>query len=472
MAVYRKTGKITPVDSLHATDMRFGIGMEKLDRDVFDPSKAYDQVSGLGVKRVRLQSGWMRTEKEKGKYDFAWLDEVVDNLIKRGIEPWLCMCYGNPLYTERAKEVFGAVGCPPVETEEEKEAWANYCFATARHFAGRVREYEVWNEPDGQHCWKRGVNGEEYGNFVIATAKAIKSADKNALILAGSVCHRNTLEWDEAAFETGMGDYVDKFTFHDYCEHERRTEETAKILRAVINKYNPNIKLVMGETGCPSDAEGYGALHRGNWTENRQARLLVRRMVEELKNEVDFISWFTAVDMIEALHGVSGDKNSYMDYGYFGVLRAEFDENGFSSGEYSKKPSYTALSTVVSLFQHAKKEYVPVLVHWKTYADKLYDFSDEYADLRIATFAKDNGGKAFVYWKSTNVLTTEYEGLTELVVDMPYDEVKLVDILTGDVYEIPAEYIEDKGHGVHRFIKIPVKDYPLALVFNGFEKNE
>ena len=99
MAVYRKTGKITPVDSLHATDMRFGIGMEKLDRDVFDPSKAYDQVSGLGVKRVRLQSGWMRTEKEKGKYDFAWLDEVVDNLIKRGIEPWLCMCYGNPLYT-------------------------------------------------------------------------------------------------------------------------------------------------------------------------------------------------------------------------------------------------------------------------------------------------------------------------------------------------------------------------------------
>ena len=46
MAVYRKTGKITPVDSLHATDMRFGIGMEKLDRDVFDPSKAYDQRTG------------------------------------------------------------------------------------------------------------------------------------------------------------------------------------------------------------------------------------------------------------------------------------------------------------------------------------------------------------------------------------------------------------------------------------------
>ena len=42
---------------------RVGIGFEKLDRDVFDPEKAYDKVAGIGVKKIRIQSGWARTEK-------------------------------------------------------------------------------------------------------------------------------------------------------------------------------------------------------------------------------------------------------------------------------------------------------------------------------------------------------------------------------------------------------------------------
>ena len=43
---------------------RIGIGFEKLDRAVFDPSKAYDKVARTGIKPIRIQSGWARTEKE------------------------------------------------------------------------------------------------------------------------------------------------------------------------------------------------------------------------------------------------------------------------------------------------------------------------------------------------------------------------------------------------------------------------
>lgn len=50
---------------------------------------------------MRIQSGWQRTEQEKGIYDFAWLDDIVDNLLKRGLKPWMCLCYGNELYDER-----------------------------------------------------------------------------------------------------------------------------------------------------------------------------------------------------------------------------------------------------------------------------------------------------------------------------------------------------------------------------------
>lgn len=72
-----------------------------MDRNVFDPTKAYDPVAEIGVKWVRIQSGWQRTEQEKGIYDFAWLDDIVDNLLKRGLKPWMCLCYGNELYDER-----------------------------------------------------------------------------------------------------------------------------------------------------------------------------------------------------------------------------------------------------------------------------------------------------------------------------------------------------------------------------------
>ena len=105
------------IQAKHAKDVQFsrlGVGFEKLDRNAFDPEKAYDKVASLGAKWVRIQSGWQRTETAPGVYDFAWLDDVVDNLLSRGLWPWICLCYGNPLYSEAAKVVFGSVGIVPM----------------------------------------------------------------------------------------------------------------------------------------------------------------------------------------------------------------------------------------------------------------------------------------------------------------------------------------------------------------------
>ena len=57
-----KIGKIQPKNSKEIKESRFGLGMEKLDRDEFDPNKAYDKVAALGVKWIRLQSGWQKTK--------------------------------------------------------------------------------------------------------------------------------------------------------------------------------------------------------------------------------------------------------------------------------------------------------------------------------------------------------------------------------------------------------------------------
>ena len=95
MQQLKKIGQIKPKSSKEIKHSQIGLGFEKLDRDVFDPEKAYDKVAETGIKWARIQSGWQRTEREKGVYSFEWIDSIVDNLIERGIEPWVCLCYGN-----------------------------------------------------------------------------------------------------------------------------------------------------------------------------------------------------------------------------------------------------------------------------------------------------------------------------------------------------------------------------------------
>ena len=184
-------GRISPCHARDVRTSKIGLGFEKLDRDVFDPANAYDPVAALGVKWIRIQSGWARTERKKGVFDFAWLDMIVDNLIARGLQPWMCLCYGNGLYDDAAAKVFGAVGCPPIKTEEQKAAWHRYVATVAARYSGRVAHFEVWNEPDGDWCWKHGANGREYGEFALATAAAVREGNPRAHTIMGSRCTQN-----------------------------------------------------------------------------------------------------------------------------------------------------------------------------------------------------------------------------------------------------------------------------------------
>jgi len=239
-------GHIQPKASRDIRRSQIGLGFEKLDRNVFDPSKAYPFVAQTGVKWARLQSGWQRTEKEKGVYDFAWLDSIVDNIIAIGVEPWLCLCYGNELYTPAAREHFGAVGCPPIHTQQERDAWDKYVRATVAHFKGRIHYYEIWNEPDGQHCWKHGPNAQELGAFNIATAKACKDADPTCEVLGFCTCRDNRFSFLEYLCETGLCDHIDGITYHSYRIHDKEFEESFHIYDEIRKKHNPKLKIVQG----------------------------------------------------------------------------------------------------------------------------------------------------------------------------------------------------------------------------------
>lgn len=459
-------GKVKPKHSNSIKHSRIGLGFEKLDRDVFDPEKAYDKVAELGVKWIRIQSGWAKTENVKGKYNFKWLDAIVDNLISRGLVPWMCLCYGNGLYDENAAKIFGCVGCPPIHTQEAKSAWNRYVKEVVKHFEGRIEYYEVWNEPDGVWCWKHGPSAIEYGNFVIDTAKAIKETGAKAKIIGGSVCLRD-LSYMNTALATGMHKYIDAMTFHEYTANEELVLDRVTSYRALCDLYNPKIEIIQGESGSQSRSDGAGALKRGSWTPRKQAKQLARHTLADIISNVKFISYFSCMDMIEALNGTVDSKNSYLDYGYFGVLGADFDENGFATGEYTPKLSYTTLQTICSIFaEDFEVTELPILL---CSLDSVRVFGKDFTgpNLIKSGFKKPNGSFAFAYWNSSDLMTTEFESTVSFETVIK-GEIKLIDILDGTTYKISDEMIEDKGNGCLLFKNIPIKDYPLLLTFGDF----
>ena len=459
--------KVAPVHSSQVAFSKCGIGFEKLDRAVFDPSKAYDKVAAIGVKWIRLQSGWARTEKQKGVYDFSWLNDIIDNLVARGLQPWLCLCYGNGIYDEDAAKVFGAVGCPPIKTDEQVRAWHDYVVALVKRYHDRCQWYEVWNEPSGQWCWKHGVNATEYGNFAITTAKAIKEADLDAKVIIGSECHAS-LEWTAEMFETGVGAYADAFTYHAYDAHEERSYQRVKALRALCHTYNPNIQIIQGETGTQSRSDGAGALRGAAWTPERQAKFLARHTMADFMSDVMFSSYFSCMDMIEALNGTVGDKSSYLDYGYFGVLGADFDENGVATGAYTPKPSYYSLQTIASIFREDFSLAELPIQFFQQMSRRILREDDSFTDnLYSQGFRKPNGSAAFVYWKATELLTTSYESTVSLEATALPEKMELIDLVDGTVYEIPENQIERHGKFL-KLLNLPLRDYPLLLTFGDF----
>ncbi len=459
----KKIGKIQPKSAKDINYSKIGLGFEKLDRDVFDPEKAYDKVAELGVKWIRIQSGWQRTERVKGEYDFLWLDSIVDNLIKRGLKPWICLCYGNDLYTEAAKEVFGAVGCPPIHTDEEKAAWNAYVAATVKRYIGKVDYFEVWNEPDGVWCWKHGVSGTELGIFTRETAKTVKEANPDAKVIGGVICHRPIVYLNEA-FKTGMGEYLDFISFHEYTHDERGVFERVATLRALAKKYNPDIEIIQGESGSQSKSGGHGALNVGAWTEEKQAKQLARHTMADLMTDVHFMSYFSCMDMIEALNGTVGEVSSYLDYGYFGVLGADFDENGNSVGTYYKKQSYHVLQNIASIFAEGFSVCELPVIFLPKDSPRIFGYDLKRTDVVSGGFWRDDC-EMFVYWYPSDIMTSSFEGTVSMEVYSEYDTVSLVDVFDGSIYEIPESIMERDEYGVYKIKNLPVKDTPLMLVF-------
>lgn len=300
----------------------WSVGCETLDRDYADFDKFYQYMGETGVGYARLQSGWAKCEpKKKGKYDFAWLDHHVDGLISQGIHPWLCLCYGNPLYTDGGHDLNARLFADgPI-----MDGWLKYVKAVVTRYKGKVTMYEVWNEPDGARDangkWVAGKNWADYALLFARTAKAIKEADPDAKIAAFGAFSIRTEYFKsgmERIAELGAADLVDYVTYHAYWAHPERIIPDVKRINDEIHAVNPNTVLLQGESGCPSRLDYGHAMCFKEWTEYSQVKWDLRHCLMNFSLGIPS-SVFTMVDlnykwMIQSFGLICTNLNSEPQY--------------------------------------------------------------------------------------------------------------------------------------------------------------
>lgn len=319
---------------------RLGVGMECLDRDLWKHGPAMPHLKELGITRVRLQSGWARTEKVKGVYDFDWMDAIVNDLTAIGVEPWISLSYGNPIYAvaKDGEQDYTGQKMFPLNSEEGKTAWQDYVRAIVARYKDRVRVWEVWNEPDCRHFLKVSENmswAVEYAKLARLTAQVVRNVQPAARI---AVCTASGPDGRERRsvelFEQGVGDFADIYTFHAYrALPEGFSRQERDAFYGAIRRYAPKIEFWRGEAGLSSQKSGRGALHHLPLSEEMQARWMTRHLVRDMADpEIAFTSYFHLFDFDHYSHEVTY---------HYGVLRDK---------DYSHKPSFDVLKRIKQFF--------------------------------------------------------------------------------------------------------------------------
>lgn len=436
----KRVGTIRPRSTREIDSSRLTVGCETLDRDytVFDEYKEY--LPPLGVKKVRLQAGWARCEKVKGVYDWKWLDEAIDFAAANGIVPWLEASYGNPVYPGGGSP--GLLNSNPT-SPEALVAWDAWVEAMATRYKDKVREWEVWNEPDHP---SQKLEPETIAELNLRTATTIKRIQPGARIAAmGMASNSNTEYLDRFLKVVAAAGKLDLFQWISYHSYDVRPEDSYRgvaKLKDLVARYSPNLLLRQGENGAPSTYIPSFALCKIYWTEYTQAKYDLRRMLGDLGRDIE-TSVFTIIDI-------------YYDWGKDSVL----NKKGLIEADVTKKAvrpkvAYYAIQNLAAVFDDTFQ-----------LADGFSCERETTESLSVFGFRKGGAAKAglVAMWLDGKEATNSFE---TTAVDLTFTGASfrkpvLVDLMTGAVYGIPANRWSRNGDKVS-FKSLPLYDSPILV---------
>lgn len=457
----------------HSRDIKespVSIGFEVLDRCSFDPRWAFKFAGLVGAKHARAISGWNRCERVKGLYDFDWLDEVVDGLAAESVEAWLCCSYGNALYTPCEKFAKQISDCkargemvpgwarayvgeaPYLHGPEAEKAWLAYVRALARHFKGRVKVWELWNEPEA--FWRKGnerkpfaEGARSFARFVHESAAVIREEIPDARIAIDFAALSSA--WTPLLAHEGIADDLDIFMFHGYEPYpESGFRAAVEQIRALfVRKDGRPLEFWQGESGRATGPAGNGIILP---TQYSQARFIARRITNDIREGMKVSSIFTITDFIK-YYPDGRDQ-------YYGVIDGVTHE---------PKEGFRTLQAMGWLCDGLRPAPEHFLL-FRTCTRKTFCDMIPYANVRTASFVR-KGVPVLAFWQVQHVELNAAPvfGLAEISFASGENELKdpiLIDPVRCKVWDVRAHLKPSpRKIGLFDFDGVWALDYPLFL---------
>jgi hypothetical protein len=189
----------------------------------------------LGARTLRIELPWALIEPRRGRFDWARFDYIVRaaRRLKVTLQPVIVY---TPAWAGKA------ANSPP-----SAPAFAKFAGTLARRYRGRVRYYELWNEPDLSRYWAGTV--QQYVQRVLKPGyTAIKRADRQARVLLGGPS-RADADWFENVYRYGGGRSFDIAAYHVYSG-AAEVLNGASVMSTVLKRHRQGAKPIwLGEYG-------------------------------------------------------------------------------------------------------------------------------------------------------------------------------------------------------------------------------
>ncbi|HLY12309.1 MAG TPA: hypothetical protein VKW04_23610 [Planctomycetota bacterium] len=332
------------------------------------------QMVGIGITNHRTcNTGWPSLERKEGEWAWDDLDKQMAYLDSQHLS-YGGIFAGTPKWNTKDKG-----GTLPVNNIE---GWGHYCGEVVKHCKGRVRYWEVWNEPP--NGTGRDQTAADYAKIVVAAYDAAKAADPACLV--GIAAKSVAITYLDQAIKAGAKGHFDYVTLHPYevsgCTIKHPGTEPvylqiAGTLKKMLAAQDPSkvaCPIIFTELGHAAGGQ-WGAHLAGFSDPDVQAHAVVKYYAMGIAQGITCIQWF---------EGMDGDS------GPMGLL----------DGKAQPRPAFGAYTQMLKYFgQH------PTYLGWVLLNDRHYAFVFQGVKGTVmATWAATKAGDTVDFGKSVQVV--------------------------------------------------------------------
>lgn len=298
---------------------------------------SFELLKLAGFTRVRDDIAWGTIEPQPKKYQIpASMDKFIDTANKYGLKPLIVTGYNNRAYPGKFSKGFPS-------TQEMWDAYGDAVAFAVKHYAGRVEEWELWNEPNSADAIK------DYLPMLKTVYPKIKAVRPEAVVIScggGGAGGGPGGAMIVPIAKAGGIEYQDGFSIHPYmaphdpdfgyrADHSPIPAVSIPIFTGFLRTFvdrNPKkdgskLKFYITELGWPVE---YESLRELPVSEASQAAFAARTYLLNRANGNQPLYWY--------------------DFQNDGVNPLEKEHNfGLINLDYSPKPAYQAAAVFASL---------------------------------------------------------------------------------------------------------------------------